>query len=931
MFGIPPNYHNSGTEDNSYCLISITGEEGTTGTLTFHFTADVKTETQFTIDGSGYYGMRYQVSTEVRALGTNYRTFEITSDQPVSVSALNHAQYTSESMLIYPTPTLGNKYYVMSYPSLIRNNTVYHPSQFVVVATEDDTTIELFYSTDVGNTDLSSETITLNKHQSYLVQTRDFISGLDLTGSRVESDKPVAVIGSHNRALIRANSNARSYDYLVEMMPPKVTWAGDFYFVPFKQPNDELTSLDSDKFRISPIFNNTEIYIDGTFYQTVDAGEMLELDLVTAGHVKATAPVLVAQYKKSNTDDNATNNSDPFMMVVPPREQYLNEYQFYSIDEGIFTENFITVIIPSDNIGSILLDGQPPSILEQGTIPTSLYTYLFIRVEGGTHNISADVPFGLYVYGYGAADSYGHIGGSGMRRIDNNPPVFQFSSQDECFRTEGLVEETDALDTYIYRLALDEDDSYNTLLEVNGLQEKAFFFTDESNKSLPYGIVLENIYADGYYKVSAYDRKDYKATETNYIKGFTVGTELLRELPRELETFSQVSFWDENFTATLAISNYGIFEQEIKDLKLRNTTADHEIGIQTPFTIPPGETIYFPFAISAEDSLIINDTLEVIGDCANRDLYAFNMIFIRDIQDPEIDFIEGNCSEDTYITISDQGEWNRGIRESRIVFEENVNITEENGSLPDFVRYTARVLDKTRDAFYRIEAEDGEGNSIFIADTIPGFSVVLAETEAIASTRATNMGECFEVVLTNSGLFPVTIEHSDITNNNFSVPPTALPMVIMPGDTVLLPVCGQRKDLHNDSIFSDIIIGNECAEIRQDVSLPASYFVGIDESDCDTELRLVRLDDLPLGGKIISTVYPLPANDEITIKMILDEGQVDIEITNLFGESEKLFTETINKLGIYTRTLDLRNYASGTYYLKVINNGITHTMPITIQ
>ena len=44
---------------------------------------------------------------------------------------------------------------------------------------------------------------------------------------------------------------------------------------------------------------------------------------------------------------------------------------------------------------------------------------------------SADEPIGIYIYGYGEANSYGYVGGTGCQSIDFNPP--NIIAADECF------------------------------------------------------------------------------------------------------------------------------------------------------------------------------------------------------------------------------------------------------------------------------------------------------------------------------------------------------------------------------------------------------------------------------------------------------------------------------------------------------------------
>jgi hypothetical protein len=938
IFGYPPNFHGSSTAE-SYCLISITGDPGTTGYIDFYFENGTTSRRDFMIDQNGVYTRRYNrsiYSVEVENNASLYSSFEIRSDADVSVYAHNMSVYTSESMIVYPVNTLGVDYYIMSYQSLIRNTGFtqqWHPSQFLVVATEDNTTINLFYADNVDHSAELQQTITLDKNQSFLVESAFFEEGNDLTGSRVEADKPIAVMGSHNRAVVPTDGSASSYDYLLEMMPPKVTWAGEFYFVPFQQPNDQINANEPDIFRISPIFNDTEIRINNVLVDILDAGETLQLDLVDAGKVKATAPIIVAQYKKSNSDGSTnTRESDPFMMIVPPAEQYMESYQFYSVSDNRFPDHYITAIVPTADLGSVLLDGAAPNILDQGLIPNSDYSYFFVEVAPGVHDITADVPFGLYVYGYGPAESYGYIGGSAMRRIDNNPPVFAFTSEDECFVVEGVVEETNALDTYIERLEIERDRSENVNLNVNGITEDSFFFAD-SSASLPYRVELENNFADGRYRLTAFDRKDYKAVEEGTIKGFTVGTAVANATQNDLLAVEDFGFWDEDYTLEIEINNYGSFEQVVTAIQLQNHT-DYVVMENFPITLQPGETRTVQIVIGGELDLALSDIITVSNDCLPRDIYTIDLEFITDTDDPTAVMNRGNCNIPSQITFSDLGARNRGLDDVRIVESSNIVIDIDESQAPEELNVTATVIDNRRDAFYTLEAIDGEGNTVTISDTISGFSVEIVPLEFLADdqTGQNNHGineNCGVLPLANTGLFPITLEYSDINNADVMIPPTSFPLTLQPGDTLLLPMCGSDSGISTDSIFAQLTLGNDCSEVVGDIIIPGTYFIGEEESDCDTELRLIQMDDLPLGGKIINSIYPVPAQDMITMRLILDTGNYTVTITDAFGVETELVSDNSPSLGIYTVEADISDFEAGFYFITVEQNEIIHSYPIT--
>ena len=139
-------------------------------------------------------------------------------------------------------------------------------------------------------------------------------------------------------------------DHLVEQLPPIETWGKQFATSPL------ATRTRGDTFRILAQQNNTEVRINGSLIATLDAGKFLERILTAASIITASKPVLVAQYSNSSSFDGVT--SDPFMMLIPPTEQFLRDYTLSTPSTGI-PINFANLVAPSAAVGSMRLDGTP--------------------------------------------------------------------------------------------------------------------------------------------------------------------------------------------------------------------------------------------------------------------------------------------------------------------------------------------------------------------------------------------------------------------------------------------------------------------------------------------------------------------------------------------------------------------------------------------
>ncbi|MBK9249300.1 MAG: T9SS type A sorting domain-containing protein [Ignavibacteria bacterium] len=434
----PPNFHGTGTDDdNDYLYLYISAEIPTKGVISFRGQQNVS----FSITAASpifTYKVFYKAIELLDAEESEKpspRAFHITSENEVTVYGLSKAEKTSDAFLAFPTDVLGTNYYVMSYNSddSQRDSENDTPSQFAVVASEDATTITITLPTKVINSRQGGpriREITLNKGQVYLLQAKPSTND-DLTGSHITSNKPIAVFGSQQRAAIPYDYNGNR-DFLIEEMPAVSKWGYDAYLLPLPKPNKGTGNYNLDIFRILASEDGTQVTINKRLVKTLKAGDFYEGDLTEAAAITSSAPILVSLYKKSTGGDD--NSSDPYMMLVPPAEQFLKSYRWINsqvydttterrwtgrryedvqVIKPIYDQQFVIVVAPNSAVTSVKLDNATPKE-KFIAIPNSDYSFATISVQDGVHTISADSGIGIYVFGYGNADSYGYIGGMNM-------------------------------------------------------------------------------------------------------------------------------------------------------------------------------------------------------------------------------------------------------------------------------------------------------------------------------------------------------------------------------------------------------------------------------------------------------------------------------------------------------------------------------------
>ena len=318
----------------------------------------------------------------------------VTSQQEVTVYGLNYITYTTDAYLGLPTDVLGTEYIVMSYTGAGQ-------SQFGIVGTANATTVTINPSNTVGShTKGTPYSITLNQGDTYEIGT-----SLDLTGTIITSNKPIGVFGSNQCANIPPGY---SYcDHIVEMIPPTSTWGKKFGTVPLSQRTN------GDTWRFMASENNTVVKINGAAQPAVNKGQWVEKVLTARSIIESDKPILVTQF--SNGSTFSSNPGDPFMMIVPPLEQFLPNYTVTTVSG--YQVHFINVVAPNSIVGGLTLDGTPIPAASFTAIPGTGFSGAQVEVKQGIHNLNGSLPFGVFMYGFNQDDSYGYPGGQSFAAI----------------------------------------------------------------------------------------------------------------------------------------------------------------------------------------------------------------------------------------------------------------------------------------------------------------------------------------------------------------------------------------------------------------------------------------------------------------------------------------------------------------------------------
>jgi len=341
-------------------------------------------------------------------------SIHITADAPVAVHALNTLDYTTDGSLILPTGLLGRDYFVMSY----NNSLSFNPShdhviggtELAVVATQNETQVTITpTASTVAHPVGQPFTVTLQRGDVYRMINKTDVAG-DFTGTRVQSDKPVAVYGGHACATVPGSTAA--CDHLYEQMTPVDFWGRHFVTLPL------ATRHNGDRFRVLAATDNTHVSINGQIVAILNRGQFYETVLAVPASIVADQRILLAQFAQSGAVDN--NIGDPFMALVPPYEEFGRHYilstqelrSYYHGTNIDIYDSYLGVIVDSAHADSVTVNGQPIASSQFVPIGDSGFSGATISLaKNSTFDISSPTPIGTWIYGWADSESYGFTGG----------------------------------------------------------------------------------------------------------------------------------------------------------------------------------------------------------------------------------------------------------------------------------------------------------------------------------------------------------------------------------------------------------------------------------------------------------------------------------------------------------------------------------------
>ena len=312
----------------------------------------------------------------------------------------------------------------------------------LIIGTENDTEIIIEPSTTIINAlspigrfiaiaPIQFRTVTIQRFQTFYLQVR----GGDISGTRIIANKPISVFSGHECADVPEQS--APCDMVIEQIAPIDTWGTEAVTVPLRTRSADIikvfASQDSTTVNVASTDITSGIVTSSSF--TLARNGFMELVTNDFTLIQSNNSIKVYQFSRSYTTDNVII-SDPFMLSVPPCEQYRNSYAvatapFDPSIEGTVTGrvayvNYTNIAVPAEyfNASMITINNNPINASNFSVIrraDNSIWGYgAQLLLDEGAQIIRHQDPNAallVTLYGFSHQQSWGCTGGTGLAPV----------------------------------------------------------------------------------------------------------------------------------------------------------------------------------------------------------------------------------------------------------------------------------------------------------------------------------------------------------------------------------------------------------------------------------------------------------------------------------------------------------------------------------
>ncbi|KAK5905281.1 hypothetical protein CesoFtcFv8_006761 [Champsocephalus esox] len=340
---------------------------------------------------------------------------QISSTAAISVVSFNRRFATGDGTVVSPTEQLGTDYFVFTPSGRSSMDKL-----VAIVNGKSQNRITILPRTDVSLRNVKwtrgrARTIRLAPYATYLLRGRT-----TLTGTRIQSQKPVAVLAGH-----QCLSMGRNCDHVYEQLPP-VHSLGKEYMVP-KTGRRKTTS----QAVIVAVEDNTELTVHSRKHKLARAGDLILQKQIYTG------PLVVKSNKKVMVLLLSDNRPfDPFLITLIPTSKLSTDWAVETVG-GL--HNTVSILSEKEGAASVKVCWSGRCRSPRWSFFLSDKQWAWSNVNVGQQQshvrVEGDALMAVYAYGGRHRHSYGIAGVCSEAVTPPTPPP------DPCEKVKCRVKE----------------------------------------------------------------------------------------------------------------------------------------------------------------------------------------------------------------------------------------------------------------------------------------------------------------------------------------------------------------------------------------------------------------------------------------------------------------------------------------------------------
>ena len=370
--------------------------------------------------------------------GTFNVSIHIQSNVPIVAYAHTFGSASSGATMLMPVETYGYGYISVNSRQNYASNCF---SWAYVVATQDNTVVEVIPSvqTRLGRPAGVPYNVTLNRGQIYQVIGANPSGGsasLELSGTKFKSIAngqgdcyPIAAFSGSSRTTNPISCGSGGGDNDNQQLFPIQAWGKKYLTAPTSRSGAANTFM-TNSYRVLVKDPTTVVKRNGVILNpaTLQQNSFYFFESSSADVIEADKPVMVAQFMTGGSC-LGSGLGDPEMIFISPVEQGIKRVGFYRNTRESIQINYLTLIIPTQGVSSLRIDGSPTFDHSYVHPQDNRYTIVVKRWTAAQSQavVFSDSAFTAITYGLGSVESYGYNAGtlvnnlSALSEIQNTP------------------------------------------------------------------------------------------------------------------------------------------------------------------------------------------------------------------------------------------------------------------------------------------------------------------------------------------------------------------------------------------------------------------------------------------------------------------------------------------------------------------------------